>query len=97
MANRLLGNVYIIDSALNNVALPWPSKARIKAVAAWFVSGAGEVRISGADTTNHLIRLVSAQSGLNATYNFHYFGGVDFNEEIKVPVVTNGTAWIYFG
>ena len=96
MANRLLGNVYIIDSALNNVSLPWPAKGRIMGIGAWFSGGTGEARFTGTDTTDCVIRLVAADSGLNATYNYQHLGGINFTE-MKVPVLTAGTAWIYFG
>jgi hypothetical protein len=96
VANRIVGNVYIVDSALNNVALPWPTHGKIMGVGAWFSGGTGEARFTGSDTTNVVIRIVAANSGLNATYNYHFLGGVDF-DEMKIPVLTAGTAWIYFG
>lgn len=95
MANRIIGNVYIIDSALNNVSLPWPTKAKVMGVGAWFSGGTGEARFTGADTTDTVLRLVAANSGINATYNYHYLGGITF-DEMKIPVLTVGTAWIYF-
>lgn len=89
MANRIEGNVYIIDSALNNVFLPW-NQAQVASIEAWF-SGAGDIRFSGNDTTNVICRFTATASD-NIS---RYFGGVVI-KELKVPVLTGGTAWIYF-
>lgn len=96
MANRVVGNVYIIDTASGNTALPWPNKVKVMGIGAWFSGGTGDAQFSGADTTNIVLRLVAANSGINATYNYQYLGGVDFSE-MKIPVLTAGTAFIYLG
>lgn len=98
MANRIVGNVYIVDSALNNVSLPWPQGARIQSVRAWFLDTSGLARFTGSDTTNAVFILTAhnAPSPSAGGNDRMYLGGVRF-EEMKIPTLTSGTAWIYFG
>ena len=93
MANRLVGNVYIVDSALNFVALPWNQGARVKSISAWFLNATGEVNFTDANTADVLVRLTAPNTG--AGYNTVYLGGICF-DNLKVPTLTAGTAWIYF-
>lgn len=96
MANRLVGNVYIIDSQLNTVALPWPSTGRISSIRAWFSGTNGAIRFSGADTTNVICVLapVTTPAPSGGTTDEAHLGDVAFSE-MYVPTVTAGTAWIY--
>ena len=84
MANRIIDNVYILDTGSANVLIPWPNTAKVMGIG---LTGT-EVRISGADTTNVLVRLTSNE--------YRYLGGVNFGPDIKLPVLTAGTAWVYF-
>lgn len=96
MANRIVGNVYIVDSALNNVSLPWPQGGRIQTIRAWFSATNGLVRFTGSDTTNAICILTpDANMPVSGTTPESHLGGVRF-DEMKVPVITAGTAWIYF-
>jgi hypothetical protein len=92
MANRIVGNVYIVDSSTGNVAMSWPSKAKIGSVAFWSTNTTGEVIFTGADTTNVVIRLANPNNA--ATTVGLYLGGVNYTE-MKVPTLTAGTAWFY--
>lgn len=96
MANRLIGNVYIIDSALNNVSLPWNSGSKIMSIALWSADSTGVVIFTGADTTNVVARISGPRDSNLAQSSDRYLGGVYF-DEMKVPTLTAGTAWIYFG
>ena len=94
MANRLVGNVYIIDSALNNVALPWPQGAKISSVLTWLTAQDSEVVFSDAVTSDILIRLVHGlSSGISNQY-IHFPGGLRV-DNLKVPILVTGSAWIY--
>ena len=96
MANRIVENVYIVDSALNNVSLPWNQGARVEAIRAWFFDTTGLIRLTGSDTTNAVCLLIAnAPAAGTGSVDSVYLGGVRF-DEMKVPTVTAGTAWIYF-
>lgn len=93
MANRLVGNVYIIDSALNNVSLPWPNTATVSGIAFWSTNTTGLAVFTGADTTN-VIKVLSNPNNAPATVGI-ILNRVQFSE-MKIPTLTAGTAWIYF-
>lgn len=95
MANRIVGSVYYIDSALNNVSLPWLAGARIQSISLWSADSTGTVIFTGANTTDVVARLSSPANGNTGQTNHIYLGGVRF-DEMKVPTITAGTAWIYF-
>lgn len=96
MANRIAGNTYIIDSALNTVALPWPSGARIKAINFLALNSSGSLTLSASDTSDTFVRIVHpANNNAAQTLNF-VMNGASF-DHMHVPVCTAGTAWIYFG
>lgn len=85
MANRIVDNIYILDTGSANVAIPWPLNAKIMAIK---LIGT-EVQLSGANTTNVLVRMTGN--------DYMYMGGVNFGPDLKLPVLTAGTAWVYFG
>ena len=93
MGNRIEGNVYILDTQSGNTEIPFPSAA-ILGIAGWFSGPTGEVQLSGSNTTNVIVRFTATNSA-GASSNYMYLGdlGVD---EIKLPVLIAGTAWIYF-
>lgn len=93
MANRIDGNVYIIDTGSGDTAIPFPS-ADILGVGAWFSGPTGEVQLSTATTTNVFLRITATLSA-GACSNYVFLGGLSV-DELKVPILTAGTAWIYF-
>jgi len=97
MANRLVGNVYIVDSALNNVSLPWPQGARINTIRAWFLNTTGIAVFTGANTTDVVCNLTTnvAPAALAGGTVEAKLNGTRF-DEMKIPTLTAGTAWIYF-
>lgn len=96
MANRIVGNVYIVDSALNNLALPWPQGATITSIRAWFLDTTGIARFTDSDTTNAVCLLIAnAPAAGTGTTDQANLGGVSF-DNLKIPTLTAGTAWIYF-
>jgi hypothetical protein len=92
MANGLINNVFIIDSAQGNTALSIPDKCRVQAVAFWAADSNSVLRLSGVNTTNILFK-IGNPTGLDGTYSV-YVGGVDVGT-LKAPTVTGGTGWIY--
>lgn len=95
MANRLVDNVYIIDSALNNVALPWNAGSRIESISWLFSGSTGALSFSLSDTTNVIFRQAHPQANNQPQSGSAYLGGIRITE-LKVPILTVGTAWIYF-
>lgn len=103
MANRLVGNVYIIDSS--GVPLDWLSGAKIAAIGFFTTSTAGTFELSYAsDTTNSILRFDSiihtvapgSGSALDRAYQSVYLGGVSFPDALFVRRCNVGTGWIYF-
>ena len=96
MANRIVGNTYILDTSSANVALPWNSGSRIKAINVWFADSSGVVQLSGSNTSNFVFHAVHPANN-NADQSFNYvLNGATF-DEMKAPIITAGTAWVYFG
>ena len=97
MANRIIGSIYIIDTSSANTALPWPQGARVNTIRAWFLDTTGLARFTGSDTTNAVCILTphNAPTPSSGGHDEARFGGVRF-DEMKIPTLTAGTAWIYF-
>ena len=95
MANRIEGNTYIVDTGSANTPLPWNTGSRIQSISFWSSNSSGEVIFSGVDTTNVIARLANPSNGNSSQTAYQYIGGVTF-DNMKVPTLTVGTAWIYF-
>lgn len=106
MANRLAGNTIIVDSAAGNVPIVntisnsagQMTKFRVNGVAFWTsdTAGAGRMIMTEIDTTNHIVSFgwLGASVTGPATQTTS-FGMPQLFENIKIPVLTAGTAWIY--
>ena len=94
MANRMEGNTYIIDSSNGNIAIPWNQGARVRAVSLWGANSSAEVIFTGPDTTNVVVRLTHPSAG-NSAQSIAIYLDISF-DNMKVPTLTAGTAWIYF-
>ena len=110
MANRIIGNVIIIDSAMGNkIALKdvtggnQISKVMVNAIAVYQMNTTGSIMITGADTANAVFRsdwigLTTDSMGKVYVNNpsWFSFGQAQPFEDIKCPVVTAGTVFLYF-
>ena len=104
MANRIVGNIYIIDSQqAATVPLAWPSNAKVAAAAFWSQSTAGELIMTmGGNSNNAVIKMgylnqAVATTGLavtQATQWASFSPGVYF-DQLAVSTLTAGTAWLY--
>lgn|SRR3990167_2390198 len=103
MANRLFDNVILIDSAMGNLpAVGGTSsnitKFNIQAISFWASSTLGNIILTGADTSaDHITHFsfINAGSGIvNAIQTQEFPKALSLND-LKVPVLTAGTAWIY--
>ena len=93
MANRLVGNTWILDTASGNTLIPIHSGGmEVGAVTFWSLNSTGVCEISGANTTDVLVKLTNPNPD-DATVGI-VLNGIDF-DEIKLPTLTAGTAWIY--
>ena len=92
MANQILGSVYIIDASSANVAFPWLANSYVEGIAFWGADTTSVVQFTFANTSNVWLRLDNPNQ-FEATQYVH-FGGVRI-DELKVPTLTAGTAWIY--
>jgi len=111
VANRTVGNLVIIDSAMgNNLALrsgtddPQTSKFMVNAIAVWSADTTGAVLLTAASTTQDIlfrynwVGLTSDSMGkvLHSNPSWFSFGQAQPFDNIKAPVVTGGTAFLYF-
>lgn len=95
MANRIVGNVYIIDSGL--ISLTWPSAAKIGAVAFWGVDSTSRLTVTLSSDTRDSIFALSNQAnvpGLSGI-TFGYQGWSCPNQPYILNLVA-GTGYIYF-
>lgn len=97
MANRIVGNVYILDTGSGNVPLPWPRDAKVMSIAFWGANTASIMQIAAGDTSNVLITLAGPINNAVGGTTIAPLGGVYFADTLTLPVLTAGTAWIYFG
>jgi len=93
MANRRVGNVYIIDSAGTLDLAQW----KIQSVAFYSTDTTGELVIVDFDglstTTSELIHIRNNQ---NQPFMLPmYLGGVNFQNRLRIQTMTAGTAWFY--
>ena len=111
MANRVVGNVIIIDSAMGNkIALAdvsggnQISKIMVNAIAVYQTSTAGSVALTGADTSGDIlfrsdwIGLTTDSMGKVFVNNpsWFSFGQAQPFENVKAPILTAGTVFLYF-
>ena len=106
MANRIRGNVYIIDSqtgvtnALQPNSASWLDDAYISNVVLWSANTTGIVEfvyaIDSQTTAIILTAPATALPGVGGISDIHFAGdGVRF-AELRCKTLTAGTAWIYF-
>jgi hypothetical protein len=95
MANRIVDNVYILDTASGNTALPWPSyTAKIQSVVFHAANSTGKLTLSRANTaTEQIVKITCPDPAGNTVQQT--FGGRQFSQ-LKLPVCTAGTGFIYF-
>ena len=106
MANRMIGNIYIIDSLMGagvdiqgaNTASWLQHQMKVKAFALWCANTTAEIEfVYKADTTATAARLGAGTSPTPIAGGLAhlYVGGVNF-EELRVKTLTAGTGFIYF-
>lgn len=106
MSNRLVGNVIIVDSGMgNNLILGTSSltKQRVSAIAVVMNDTSSKVSISFTDTSNviacfNVTALVSSGTALTVAIEnpkVITFGSPIWLDQLKAPIVTASTAWLY--
>ena len=91
MANRIVGNVYIVDSAA--IALTDGQTLKIASIAFYSTDTSGEFKIvSQANTANALIHIRNNQ---NQPFTLPLFLGGMYLENLRVQTCTAGTGWFY--
>ena len=105
MANRIAGNILIIDSAMGNKFALQDitggnqfSNFMVNAIAFWSVDSTGALLLTGASTTQDIIFKYDSPAGSAGNTNnpkWFPFGQSQDIHNIKCPVVTSGTAFLY--
>jgi len=97
MANRLVSNVIIVDSAAGNTpivnsisnSVGQMTKFHVNSVMFFGNDTTGRVQVTTTDTANVIIQL----GGIFVSST--QFGQQQPLEDLKIPLLTAGTAWIY--
>lgn len=106
MANRIVGNIYIIDSQqAATVPLAWPSNAKIATVAFWSGDTSGRLIMTmGGNSNNAVISMGHLVHGQAASGNlisitpatqWGSFSPAVYFDQLAVATLTAGTAWLY--
>lgn len=99
MANRLVGNIIIVDSAMgNSFLIPDLGKLKVNAISLWSVDTTSNITLTGANTATDLIYkfdFLTGGGGSTSAPNPIHFSSPQCMENLKVPRLTAGTALIY--
>jgi len=97
--NRIVGNTVIVDSAMGNAFILSSANMpvniknyHINAVTFWSSSTSGDFQLTETDTSAIILRFNGASTITTQTTSF---GNRQTFENLKIPVLTAGTAWIY--
>ena len=107
MANRISGTVIIIDSAMGNSGIFGPTTGNlinniysVNAIAFEFSNTLGAMTLSQANTATeqiakfNIIANALSSGGIDNPSLIHFSTPQRF-ENLKVPVLTAGTGWLY--
>jgi hypothetical protein len=105
MANRLAGNVIIVDSAAGNTFIVntisnstgQMSKFKVNSISFWSgdTSGVGRMILTETNTDNHIVSFGFLGTPTGHATQSTSFGNSQPLESLKMPVLVSGTAWIY--
>lgn len=98
MANRIISNVYIIDSAQTLTGLAWAPSAdadrKVNSVVFYSTDTTGELKlVFTSNTTNTFIHIRNNQS---QPFSLPYFLGGVWVGQLTPIICTAGTGFIYF-
>ena len=104
MANRLRGNVFIIDSSEGAAPLEIPAQAKLLGVGFWASGTNASMIITIGNTTDTLIRYnyqivtVATNNGvvMEPAWQYTYLGGFYVADTLRAGTVTSGTGYLYF-
>lgn len=95
MANRIAGNIYIIDSGLQNL-----SYINHKVLAAGFY-GVGTTAtmtlVYASNTNDAIVAFAPNVTGAGNWDDYAQLGGVYISDTIRVLNLVSGTGWLYLG
>ena len=108
MANRINGNIIIVDSAMGNSLMLLPPKNlsdyRVGAISFFAISTLANIILTNANTSTDVvfncnyitIGILSANNGfvVNNPQQVTFPGGLRVSD-LKVPTLTAGTAYLY--
>lgn len=105
MSNRIVGNVIIVDSAMGNLFMLGSAvnvynikKFQVNAIAFFSADTTGAFTLTEANTAADIVYrfgYISGQAGEPASPNLIHFANPLVVGDLKCPVVTSGTGFIY--
>ena len=104
MANRIVGNIYILDSSAGATAdLSWLAGARVAAIGFWAANTSGEMVLTMGQSNQIVhfsyVNMTAVNSGvtLSPAYQSASFASpLSFQSPVQLQTLTAGTGWIYF-
>ncbi len=95
MANRIVGNIYIIDSGLQNLAY---TNHKLLAVGFFGSNSASTMTLTMASNTlDSIMAFANITAGSASWHDYAQLGGVYVSDTIRVLNLVAGTGWLYLG
>lgn len=95
MANRIVGNIYIIDSGLQNLAY---TNHKILSVGFYGTDSTATMTLTYASNTNDsIIAFGPSAATAKPWQEYAELGGVYVSDTIRVLNLVAGTGWLYLG
>ena len=98
MANRIVGNVLIIDSAMGNNTVILNSQMKdieVNAISFWAADSTGALLLTEANTATDIVFRLNGSPLLVENPRWYPFAIKQSIGDLKVPILTAGTALIY--
>lgn len=95
MANRIVGNIYIIDSGLQNLSY---INHKLLAVGFYGANSASTMTLTMVSSTlDAIVAFANITAGSASWADYAQLGGVYVSDTIRVLNLVAGTGWLYMG
>jgi len=93
MANRIRGNVYILDSG--SINLSWPNKANVTGFAFYATDTTSVINITLVTDSADSVFAAANPNNTPVLTGISFGKPVEFGSQLRVHVLTAGTGYIY--
>ena len=98
MANRIVGNVLIVDSAMGNNTIILNSQMKdyeVNAISFWSANSTGALLLTENNTATDIVFKLDGSPLLVQNPRWYPFSIKQSLGDLKVPILTAGTAFLY--